>query len=152
MVVHEAPTTALLDDATYHLDRAFMLLNVYREAGVEAAFQAFQTEMKDMKTLHRCRNLHTRTAKTSGRMNSCNSLYCPDLHKIVDSKVSICVAAGVKSADAFYARTTVPQSQILGCPRFIFPGHHSGYDAEPIPFATELLKALKLLEDQRNQD
>ncbi|KAJ5433598.1 uncharacterized protein N7458_012754 [Penicillium daleae] len=130
-----------------------MLLNVYREAGVEAAFQAFQTEMKGYENTPPL----SKPAHQDGQNFWENefmqfTIYYLDLRKIVDSKVSICVAAGVKSADAFYAPTTVPQSQILGCPRFIFPGHHSGYDAEPIPFATELLKALKLLDDQRNRD
>lgn len=44
--MHEAPTTALLDDSIYHLDRAFMILGTYRKLGPDATFAAFFTEMK----------------------------------------------------------------------------------------------------------
>jgi hypothetical protein len=75
------------------------------------------------------------------------SIHCPDLKKITENKVSIGVAAGVKNADAFYARTTIPQLEILSCPRLLFPGHHMGFEAEPAIFAIELVKALRVLED-----
>jgi hypothetical protein len=74
------------------------------------------------------------------------TIHCPD-KKITENKVSIGVAAGVKSADAFYARTTLPQLEILSCPRLLFPGHHMGFEAEPAIFAIELVKALRVLED-----
>lgn len=55
------------------------------------------------------------------------------------------VAAGIKNEDAFYARTTLLQAEILACPRILLPGHHSGYEAEPEVFAVELIEALQVL-------
>ena len=77
------------------------------------------------------------------------TIYCPDMRKIVKKGVSIAVAAGEKSRDAFYARTTLPQAEILLCPRFVLPGHHSGYEAEPAEFAPKLIEAFKHMEMRR---
>ncbi|KAJ6083983.1 hypothetical protein N7486_010783 [Penicillium sp. IBT 16267x] len=129
VIVHEAPTTALLDDATYHLDRAFMLLDTYRSSGADAALQ-------DWRNFWEYEFLQF-------------TIYCPDLRRIVENRVKIGVAAGVKSEDVFYARTTFPQAEILACPRFLLPGHHSGFEAEPKLFAVELVKVLRVLGTQR---
>ncbi|KGO75158.1 hypothetical protein PITC_058280 [Penicillium italicum] len=144
VIVHEAPTTILLDDATYHLDRAFMLLDIYRAHGVEAAFEAFRTEMKGFEDSPPLAVPSQEDGKNFWENEFLQfTIYCPDLRKIRYNDVSIAVAAGVKSADAFYARTTVPQSAILDCPRFLFPGHHLGYEVEPAIFASELVRAFE---------
>lgn len=46
LVAHEAPTLVVLDDTTHHLNRAFMLIETYREQGVDAAFARFKEEHK----------------------------------------------------------------------------------------------------------
>lgn len=148
VVVHEAPTTALLDDATYHLNRAFELLDVYRSSGAAAAFLAFSTELKGFGDPS---DMQLQRPSEEDMQNFWENeflqftIYCPDLTKITDNKVSIGVAAGVKSADAFYARTTIRQAEILGCPRFLVPGHHGGYEVEPEEFSAALVKAFQLL-------
>ncbi|CAM1503156.1 Fc.00g079320.m01.CDS01 [Cosmosporella sp. VM-42] len=146
VVVHEAPTTILLHDATFHLNRAFMLLDTYRKEGELKAIKEFQTEMKGYQNSPPL----SRPSPEDGRNFWENefltfTIYCPDLRQIRDNKVSIAVAAGEKSKDAFYARTTIPQAEILQCPRFMFPGHHNGYESEPVEFAPKLLAALKEL-------
>jgi hypothetical protein len=73
------------------------------------------------------------------------TIYCPDIKKIVENRVSIATAAGWKSEDAFYARTTIHQAEILKCPRFMFPGHHNGYEEHPAPFAEALIDAFDSL-------
>ncbi|KAL4863699.1 Alpha/Beta hydrolase protein [Aspergillus spectabilis] len=152
VIVHEAPTTVLLDDATYHMNRAFMLLDVYRNSGGEAAMEAFRTEMRGFENSPPLSTPSADDTKNFWENEFMQfTIYCPDLRKIVKNGVAIGVAAGVKSADAFYARTTVPQSEILGCPRFMVPGHHNGYEAEPAAFAAELIKAMQVLEDGKNK-
>ncbi|KAJ6078528.1 hypothetical protein N7467_008281 [Penicillium canescens] len=142
VIAHETPTTILLDDATYYLNRAFMLLDIYRMHGVEAAFDAFRTEMKGFENSPPLAEPSHEDGKNFWENEYLLfTIYCPDLKKIVQNQVSIAVAAGIKSADAFYARTTFRQSRILNCPRFMFPGHHLGYQVEPDLFATELIKA-----------
>ncbi|SLM35687.1 Alpha/Beta hydrolase fold [Lasallia pustulata] len=151
VMVHEAPSTIFLDDATYHLDRAFMLMELYRTQGAEAAGESFRTEMKGDEdwqsgALSNLKNMDNFWANEFMQF----TIYCPDLRKIVDNKVSISVAAGEKSRDAFYARTTFPQSEILACPRYVLPGNHSGYEHEPATFAPELLKAFNDMESRKN--
>lgn len=46
VVAHEAPTIVVLDDTTYHLDRTFMLYEVYREHGSKQAHKRFIEEHK----------------------------------------------------------------------------------------------------------
>ena len=147
VMVHEAPTTALLPDSTYHLDRAFMLIDVFRRDGVEAAFEAFRTEMKGFEDSPPLSLPSIEDGQNFWENEFMQfTIYCPDLRQIVRNQVSIAVAAGAKSQDAFYARTTEPQSEILHCPRFLLPSHHTGYEAEPGLFAVELLRAFAEME------
>jgi pimeloyl-ACP methyl ester carboxylesterase len=155
VIAHEAPTTVLLDDTTYHVNRAFVLYDTYREKGEGAAAQAFFTEMKGYKVDEGAKSEDERDPKQPTLADKINfwenefltfTIYCPDLRKIVENNVSIAVARGVDSGDAFYARTTVKQAEILGCEQFIFPGHHTGYNLYPEGFAKELKLALQHME------
>ena len=150
VVAHEAPTTVLLSDTTYHVDRAFVLYNTYREKGVMAAGQAFRAEMKGYEPSELSKPENEGGLKVPAEADLVNfwdnefltfTIYCPDLRKIVDNKVSIAVAVGSRSGDAFYARTTIKQAEILGCPHLQFPGHHNGYDSQPLEFAKDLKQA-----------
>jgi pimeloyl-ACP methyl ester carboxylesterase len=155
VIAHEAPTTVLLDDTTYHVNRAFELYNTYRERGVMAAFEAFRTEMKGYDPVELSKSEDQGGLKKPASADGINfwenefmtfTIYCPDLRKIVDNRVSISVAKGVLSGDAFYARTTIKQAEILGCSQFLFPGHHNGYDSQPVEFAKELKEAYQTME------
>ena len=154
VMAHEAPSTILLDDATFHLNRAFMLLETYLTEGADAAGASFRTEMKGYEE-DGTRNLTLAEPENAENFWKNEfmqfTIYCPDLRKIVTNLVSISVAAGAKSRDAFYARTTFPQSEILGCPRYVLPGNHSGYEEEPAVFAPELVKAFADMESRREQ-
>lgn len=59
--------------------------------------------------------------------------------------MSIAVGAGEKSGDAWYARTTLEQADILGCKHYVFAGHHGGFESEPAEFAPTLLRAFEEL-------
>ncbi|MCJ1250912.1 hypothetical protein MMC30_008140 [Trapelia coarctata] len=150
VICHEGPTTALLDDSTYHLDRTFYLLEIYRTQGRAAAAAEFQTHMigyedDEVLTLAEPENGDNFWKNEFLQF----TIYMPDLRKIVDNGVSIAVAAGRKSGEAFYARTTVKQMKILRCERFLLPGHHSAFDTDPEVFAQELLKAFGGMERRR---
>lgn len=152
VVVHEAPSTALLPDSTHHLDRTSMLLEIYRAKGPMAALGEFCTEMRGFEDSPPLEGPSEADFDNFWRHEFLLfTIYCPNLQQIVANKVSICVAAGEKSKDAFYARTTFPQAEIMQCPRFLFPGHHSGYQAEPAAFAPPLLEALDQLEGKRKK-
>lgn len=76
-------------------------------------------------------------------------LHRPNFKNILDKKVSIAVAAGERSKDASFARTTFPQADYLGCPRFVMPGNHSGFDGEPEAFAEKLIEAFDSMDKKR---
>ena len=150
VVCHETPTTSLLPDSTHHMNRCFELLRIFEDHGPAAANAAFHSELKGFE------NSPPLTPFTTENMDNFYrheymllTLYCPDLRKIVDNKVSIVVTAGVKSEDAFYARATIYQSEILCCRRVIVPGHHKGYEAWPTEFAPALLECLDRMEEAR---
>lgn len=152
VVAHETPTTVLLDDATYHLDRAYKMLSIYRAQGQQAAYAEFFTEMKGYENTPPLSKPSPEDGKNFWENEFLQfTTYCPDLRQIVENKVSIVVAAGKKSADAFYARTTIPQSQILSCSRLMVPGHHNGYESEPEEFAKELIACLEDMERKNHR-
>jgi hypothetical protein len=80
------------------------------------------------------------------------TIYCPDLTKVVQNKVSVAVMAGEKSKDAFYARTTVGQAKFMQCPRIVAPGNHFGFDFEAEAFALVLIETLDMLEKKKHQE
>ncbi|KAJ5675850.1 hypothetical protein N7462_008747 [Penicillium macrosclerotiorum] len=150
VVAHEAPTTILLDDTTYHLNRAFEILEVYRSGGVEAAFKTFQVEMKGFEDSPPLEKPSVEDGKNFFENEFLTfTIYCPDLGKVREKQVSVLVVAGEKSGDAFYARTTYAQAEILDCPHRVFPGHHNGYESEPVAFARQLLDALQDMEEKK---
>lgn len=111
--------------------------SLYRTQGAKAAGEAFRTEMKGYedcppRALPNPENMDNFWANEFMQL----TIYLPDLRKVLDNKVSISVVAGEKSRDAFYARTTIPQSEILGCPWYVLPGNHSGYELEPDAFCS----------------
>lgn len=153
VICHEGPTTALLDDSTYHLDRCFYLLEIYRTQGRVAAATEFKTHMvgyEDDEVLTLAEPENGDNFWTNEFLQF--TIYMPDLRKIVDNGVNIAVAAGAKSADAFHARTTIKQAEILGCERFLLPGHHSAFDREPELFAEKLMGAFGVMKRKKKEE
>lgn len=149
MVIHEAPTTSLLPEpeATELLDWFYVLLQLYKDQGKEMAFKEFTKKFVGME--------HGGPRQTPEDWNGENfwrnealifSIYCPYLHKIVENNVSVAVGYGEHGGNAFYARTTVPQAEILKCPRVEFPGHHQGFESVPEEFYKVLMETFEVLE------
>lgn len=152
MIIHEAPTTSLLPDATYHLNRTFEIMDLFKEQGIEAAMKYFATEMRGYErsgplVINEPENVANWFENEFLQF----TIWCPDLRPIAQNHVSIAVAAGEGSLDAFYARTTVPQAEILGCPRIVLPGNHTAFDNMPEAFAAALLEGYKSLKETRSK-
>lgn len=75
-----------------------------------------------------------------------------DLMRVRMNGTSIAVGYGKGSGDALYARTTVPQAEVLGCERFEVPGNHTGYRYEPEAFARKLLEIYERLEARKKEN
>lgn len=147
VVAHEAPTMALLEDTTEYINWVFELIFIYRKQGALAAQAEFNTQMIGLENSPPLSPPSDEDRENFWANEFLQfSTYCPDLRQIVRNEVSIVVAAGIKSADACYVRTTFQQAEILGCPRLVVSGHHVGFQSEPAEFARELIEALDEME------
>lgn len=77
------------------------------------------------------------------------ALFCPDLGRVVRNQVKIVVATGERSADVWYARTTLEHRKMLGCKHWDFPGNHAGFELEPEEFGRMLVGVLDGMEGER---
>lgn len=152
VIAHEGPTTALLDDSTYHLNNTFKMHSIYKAKGALAAMEEFRSQFVGYEDTP----VGTGTILEPEELVNfwenefvMFTIYCPDLRKIVDNGVSIAVGAGRKSKDVFYARTTIPQAKILDCPRFLFTGHHTAFEEEPATVASEMIAAYEEMDKKK---
>ena len=150
LILHEVPTISLLEDSTFQLDRCFEILETYKKEGIPAAMGLFATQLVGMGSAGNFKpdvaNLHNWFQNEVLVM----TIYCPDLRKVVQNKVSVAVMAGEKSKDAFYARTTIKQAEFMQCPRVVVPGAHFGFNFEAEAFAPVLIETLDMLEKKRH--
>lgn len=146
LIVHEAPTTSLLPDTTTWLDFCAKTVETFKARGAEAAIRHFGSKMVGM-------DPNTPIDETSLENGpyffeyeyTIVTIYTPNLVKLRDNAVSMAVIAGEDSKDAYYARTTLVQAEILGCPRFVWPGAHTFYKLFPSDFVVALLDTMRKL-------
>jgi len=155
LIAHEAPTITLLPDFSERYGRVLALSKNFNPDDVGKAFSGFSSEfqgfgdpglaMPGPTPPENLRNFFENEFLLA-------TLYNPDWRKILRNGVSIGVLAGERSGNAFYALTTIEQSDILGCPRGIVPGHHLGFEVEAEAFAPKLVEFIELLEERRTQN
>lgn len=135
--------------------RTLLLHTIYQTQGPEAAFKYFGP------IVHGLTDPGLKMSSPAPPENSKNffdnefligSTYNPDWRKIVKNKISVGVLAGERSCDAFYARATVEQADVLGCMRTVVPGHHIGFKVEAELFAPKLIEFIELLEKKRSAE
>ncbi|KAH8179047.1 alpha/beta hydrolase fold domain-containing protein [Sarocladium implicatum] len=154
IIAHEAPTTLLLPDASVWYEMMIRYLEIRDEEGFEAAQAVFNKCLigYDDEGVPQC--------SMQGRENLENawkyevqvfSSYLPNLWRIKEQGTSVGLMRGVRSRDAFYARTTYEQEKILGCLRMDVPGHHQGFEVEVDTFLPAFLDMLKQLEERRRE-
>lgn len=152
LIAHEAPTSSLLPDATKMQEFLFPCYELYLSSGLEAAAKTFDATFVgyDDEGVP-----PTHAPEPHNPINFWQNeffpatFYTPDLRKIVRNGTSVAVIAGKRSRDAWYARTTIEQADILGCARIVAPGHHQGFEVEPREFYPVFLKLLKDLDEKR---
>jgi hypothetical protein len=91
LILHEVPTTFLLDDATFQLDRCFEILETYKKEGIPAAMSLFATQLVGMGSPRDFKpdiaNLHTWFQNEFLVM----TITCLDLRKVVHGCNLICL-------------------------------------------------------------
>lgn len=143
VIAHESPTTAILPDAPEKLDFNASVYDTWRKHGSTAAWKAFS---KMVGFSFDGRNIPHETGDYFFEYEYLIfGLYTPDLDRIRRNRVSIAVAKGEESKEAFYARTVDRQAEIIGCEKLIFPGHHLAFATLPQEYGPVLLKAFENL-------
>lgn len=142
VIAYESPTTAIVTDAPAKLDYNASVYEVWRKQGSAAAWKAFSTEMVGF-TFEGKDIPHETGVYFFEFEYLIFGLYTPDLDRIKMNKVSIAVAKGEGSGQAFYARTVERQAEIIGGKKLGFPGPHLAFATMPEMYAEELLGAFE---------
>lgn len=148
LIVHEAPTLLLLPDASDVYEWLVHLMELKDADGCEAAAAEFVTRFVgyDAEGVPATAPLEPENLRNFWENEFyVISTYTPNLWRIRENGTKVGLMRGVRSGDAFYARTTYEQEKILGCPRMDVPGHHQGYEVETEEFLPYFFDMLKLL-------
>jgi hypothetical protein len=70
--------------------------------------------------------------------------YVPDIDRIIDNEVTLCIAASEYGLNrhAWYAEVAGILAEKFGCELVTFPGHHGSYMDVPVQFAAALREVL----------
>jgi len=146
VIVQEAPVAGLLPDATELLDWFFELHSTYKAKGPRAAGAALQGRM--MPTYVEIPPLAQPREEDMENFWKYEFLgfvlYCPDLQRVVENKVSVVAGVWEGSGDAFFRRCGGPLAKRLNCECVEFPGHHSGFENYVEEFAASLFGAINV--------
>ncbi|KAF4843340.1 putative hydrolase [Colletotrichum siamense] len=154
IVAHESPATNLLPDAAAIYDNMYHLREVYEAQGMEAAAAEFEPQLLgyDDEGVPRPMepepwNAQNFWANEFGPLMG----YTPNFNRIRENGTSVGLMRGVRSRDAWYARSVDEQAKILQCPRFDVPGAHEGFQVECEEFLPHFHKMLETLEKRRRE-
>lgn len=139
VIANEGPTLPLLPDADHWQDFATRLHAMYLAEGSQQALRMFNAELVGFgDTGVSPPNLDV----FFGIEYLPSVLFRPDLDALRANGTSVATAAGRASADAYYARTSRIQAELLGCPFIEFPGNHVGFTYAAPDFAVTLRATL----------
>lgn len=153
LISHEMGCTALLPDSDKVLDFLHDVHATYLSEGEDAAYKLFHPHFPGYDDVDPPLPRKGGAAKgDDGRFLKYELLsffsYVPDLRRVRENGVSVAVAYGKLSGDAWFARATIEAASILGCQRYLLPGNHTGFRYEPEVFAGELLKIFGEMEEK----
>ncbi|KAK0617519.1 Alpha/Beta hydrolase protein [Immersiella caudata] len=154
VIAHEAPLITLLPDASELVEWFLHLMELYETQGIEQTAAEFSSRLlgyddEGVPPIAR--------PEPENRQNFWDNEfpillgYTPNMWRLRENKTSIGVMRGVRCRDAFFARSVDEQAQVLGCPMFLVPGHHQGFEAETEQFLPHFLRMLDTLEKRRSE-
>ena len=151
LIAHEAPTTSLLPDTTEWLDFCAAACDRYKTRGGLAALGLLGSKMVGVPSDEVVPETTVQNAPFFFEYEfTIFTIYTPNLVKLRENNVSMVVVAGEESKDAWYARTTIVQAEMIGCPRIMWPGAHTVYKIKPHVFVEALLDTLKELREGKS--
>ncbi|KAK1750043.1 Alpha/Beta hydrolase protein [Echria macrotheca] len=152
LIAHEAPTITLLPDSSAIFEWFLHLMEVYEEYGLERAAQEFSARLTGYDDEGIPKTVPPEPENPRNFWDNEFPVllgFTPNLWRLRENKTSIGVMRGVRCKDAFFARAATEQAKILGCPIFVVPGHHQGFEVETEAFLPHFLKMLQTLEEGR---
>ncbi|KAF6840993.1 alpha/beta hydrolase fold-containing protein (acetyltransferase/esterase) [Colletotrichum musicola] len=151
LICHEAPTYSLLPNATEVWEFVYRCQELYELGGMEAANPPFAATLLGYDDEGVPRPVAPEPENPKNFWDNeffVLSLFAPNLLRIREIGTSVGLMRGVRSRDAWYARSTYEQEKILGCPRFDVPGGHEGFQVELEAFLPYLFKMIETLEER----
>jgi len=149
VIAHEAPTFMLLPDASELFEWFLHLVHLHKTQGLEAAVAEFGSKLVgyDDEGVPPVLKPDARNQVNFWEFEIpiLGGGYTPNLSRIRDNGTSVGVMRSVRCREAFFARAPVEQARILGCPLWVVPGHHQGFETETEAFLPSFLEALDAL-------
>ncbi|KAH6986786.1 Alpha/Beta hydrolase protein [Ilyonectria destructans] len=153
MISHEAGTIAILPDASRLFEWFLHLMEVFETRGLEQVASEFEEKLTGYNDEGIPKTLPPEPENPRNFWENEFPVllgYVPNLWRLIENKTSIGTMRGVRCKDAFFARAPEEQAKILGCPCFVVPGHHQGFEVETKEFVPYLLEMLDILEKKRS--
>ncbi|KAK4460493.1 Alpha/Beta hydrolase protein [Cladorrhinum samala] len=150
VIAHEAPTFMLLPDASELFEWFLHLTHLHKNQGLEAAAAEFESKLvgyddEGVPPVVKP-DARNRVNFWEYEIPILGGGYTPNLWRIRANGTSVGVMQSVRCREAFFARAPAEQAKILGCPVWVVPGHHQGFEAETEEFLPSFLEALDALE------
>jgi len=155
LIAHEAPTVMLLPDASEVIEWFLHLMEVYETKGLAQTAYEFSSRLIGYSDpgIPKVAPQDPQNYRNFWNNEFPVQLgYTPNFWRLKENRTSIGVMRGVRCKDAFFARAATEQAKILGCPLFLMPGHHQGFEAETAEFLPRFLEMLESLEKRRSAD
>ena len=148
LVAHEAPTVTLLPEASQVTEWFLHLLEVFETLGQDAAAAEFGEQLIGYGDEGIPKTVPPEEGNPKNFWENEFAVlagYVPNLWRIRENGTRVGVMRGVRCKEAFFARATVGQAEVLGCPLAVVPGHHQGFEVETEAFVPCLLEMLETL-------
>lgn len=152
LIAHEAPALLLLPDASEMFEYVLGLVELAEREGYQAAAKIWGKSLVGYSDpdMPKTGGQEEPDVEFFWRYETLTaSSYMPNLFRLRESGVSIGLMRGIRSGDAFYARSTYEQAKVLGCLRMDVPGHHQGFETQPDDFVPSIWDMLVQLEAKR---
>ncbi len=156
LIAHEPPCSELLPDAAEKRAFAESVYDTYRSAGVDAGIQKFlagtglgggprplQGLPPNPEMQEAFRRIKSNFAFFFAHGMKAISSYVPDVATLRSSPVRIVVAVGETSSGQLAYLSAIALAERLGSAPVTFPGGHSGFTDQPVPFAEKLRQVLQ---------
>ncbi len=148
LVAHEPPLLDLLPDAAVHHARTALVVQTFRDHGVDAAWGAFagtvgwEDDAEGPPAMGDEEQLARDGARFFAHELTWTTTWVPDVARVRAGAGRVVVGVGEESGALETAATSAALAALLGVPVTAFPGEHTGFLEQPRAFADRLRTVL----------